>query len=201
MIKVQNNTATREPLPSFLQGLKLESLADLSWTDPQLGVQDAKWLPEIDETPSLGPDQVYDGTEALTLDAERQVVVVVRGIRNMTTEELHERWLAENPVPDQVPRYCGLLALKRHRVDAGQLQPLDESEDWQAGFSLYAQVLAYRAAMPAGAARDRLDVALNDVLNWMRTSPTVADLCAVLQLSDAQRDALFVWAKAHEATL
>jgi len=103
--------------------------------------------------------------------------------------------------PYEVPRYCGLLALKRHRVADGHLQVLGETEDWQEGNSLHAQVLAYRAAMPAGAARDRLDVALNDVLNWTRTSPTVADLCAVLQLSDAQRDALFVWAKAHEATL
>lgn len=105
------------------------------------------------------------------------------------------------PVPEEVPRYCGLLALKRHRVEAGLLQQLGESEDWQEGGSLYAQVLAYRAGMAAGAARDRLDVALNDVLSWTRTSPTVADLCAVLQLTHAQRDALFVWAKAHEATL
>lgn len=105
------------------------------------------------------------------------------------------------PVPEEVPRYCGLLALKRHRVAAGLLQQLGESEDWQEGGSLYAQVLAYRAGMAAGAARDRLDVALNDVLSWTRTSPTVADLCAVLQLTHAQRDVLFVWAKAHEATL
>lgn len=51
MIKVQNHTATREPIPEFLRGLAPESLLDLSWTDPQLGVNDAAWWPERDETP------------------------------------------------------------------------------------------------------------------------------------------------------
>ena len=40
MIRVQNNTATRASIPAFLRGLKRETLADLSWTDPALGVQD-----------------------------------------------------------------------------------------------------------------------------------------------------------------
>ncbi len=38
--------ATREPIPAFLIGLTPESLLDLSWTDPQLGVQDCAWWPE-----------------------------------------------------------------------------------------------------------------------------------------------------------
>lgn len=122
MIKVQNNTATREPLPSFLQGLAPESLADLSWTDPQLGVQDVAWWPEEDQTPALEPDQTHDGTEVLTVDTARSVVVVVRGIRNMTTEELHERWLAENPVPQEVTMgQCRLALFDTHGIENDEM--------------------------------------------------------------------------------
>src|SRR5574337_86795 len=119
MIKVQNNIATREPLPSFLQGLASESLADLSWTDPQLGVQDCAWLPERDATPALGQDQTYDGTEVLTVGAGE--VITVRGIRAMTPAEIRERYLAENPVPASCSRRQGRLAL----LQAGQLQEVE----------------------------------------------------------------------------
>lgn len=200
MIKVQNNTATRDPLPSFLVGLSVQTLRDLAWTDPQLGVQDCAWLPEVDQTPALGPDQTHDGTEVLTVDAQLQVVVVVRGVRDLTPEEIHQRWLADNPVPDEVLRYCGLLALKRHCLVQGQLQELAENQSWDSG-SLYSDVQQFRASMPPGEARDRLDVAINDVLYWSRSSPTVADLCEVLPLTPAQADALFIWAKAREAML
>lgn len=200
MIKVQNNIASRTPLPAFLRGLSAESLRDLSGTDPRLGVQDCIWLPEVDETPALGENQVYDGAETLSPDLERNVVVVVRGIRDLTLEEIQARWEAANPVPHEVPRYCGLLALKRHCIEEGALQELGAEESWEDG-SLYSAVLAFRNALPAGAVRDKLDVALNDVLHWTLLSPTVADLCAVIGLSTTQRDALFRWAKAHEATL
>lgn len=109
MIKVQNHTATREPIPEFLRGLAPESLLDLSWTDPQLGVNDAAWWPERDETPELGPDQTFDGTETLTIGDG--VVIVARGIRDMTPAELRDRWLAEHPVPASCQRRQGRLAL------------------------------------------------------------------------------------------
>jgi len=48
MVKIDNNNAAREPIPLFLQGLLPESLVDLSWTDPALGVQDCAWWPEED---------------------------------------------------------------------------------------------------------------------------------------------------------
>ena len=81
MIKVQNNTAAREPIPAFLQGLTPESLADLSWTDPALGVADAAWWPEVDQSPELGDFEKY-GAESLTVGDG--VVVVVRAVIPMT---------------------------------------------------------------------------------------------------------------------
>lgn len=77
MIKVKNSIATREPIPDFLIGLNQESLADLSWTDPALGAQDCRWLPEIDQSPALGQYERY-GTETLT--AVDGVVIVTRAV-------------------------------------------------------------------------------------------------------------------------
>ncbi|WP_161871352.1 hypothetical protein, partial [Pseudomonas sp. SG-MS2] len=75
MIKVQNGIATREPIPAFLIGLAPESLADLSWTDPQLGVQGCAWWPEESADGELAAEMKW-GTEILTPDLERQVVIV-----------------------------------------------------------------------------------------------------------------------------
>ena len=85
MIKVQNNTAIREPLPAFLQGLEQVSLADLSWTDPALGVQGCAWLPEVDESPALGEYERY-GAETLTV--RDGVVVSVKQVVPFTQEEV-----------------------------------------------------------------------------------------------------------------
>jgi len=90
MIKVQNNIPTREPLPSFLLGLAPESLADLSWTDASLGVQDCAWWPEDNQTQALGENQKY-GDEVLTLDVERKVVIVTRPVIDFTQEEIDSR--------------------------------------------------------------------------------------------------------------
>lgn len=87
MIKIQNNTATREPIPAFLQGLAPESLADLSWTDPALGVSDAAWWPEVDQSPALQQHERYDA-ETLTIDADNQQVIVVRSVVPWTQAEI-----------------------------------------------------------------------------------------------------------------
>ena len=87
MIKIQNNTATRTALPAFLVGLKPESLLDLSWTDPALGVADCMWWPEEDQSATLGELEVY-GSETLTLDADRKVVVVVRSVEPMPQDQV-----------------------------------------------------------------------------------------------------------------
>lgn len=85
MIKIQNNTFTREPIPSFLLGLKPVSLANLSWTDPALGVQDCAWLPEEDASPALGHFEVY-GDEAFTMGDG--VVIVTRAVLPMPQEQV-----------------------------------------------------------------------------------------------------------------
>lgn len=89
MIKVQGNTPTRQPIPQFLQGLAPESLADLSWTDPALGVSDCAWWPEEDQSPALGEFERYSD-ETMTVDAERRVVVVVREVVPWSSEEIAE---------------------------------------------------------------------------------------------------------------
>ncbi|WP_395599536.1 DUF4376 domain-containing protein [Pseudomonas sp. A1437] len=86
MVKVEKGIATREPLPQFLQGLLPESLTDLSWTDPALGVQGVAWWPEENTEGELGADKKW-GAEVLTIDAERKVVKVARKQVAMTAAE------------------------------------------------------------------------------------------------------------------
>lgn len=85
MIKLQNNILTRTPLPAFLVGLDAASLADLSWTDPALGVSDCKWLPEVDDSPALSLHERY-GAETLTLVGD--AVSVVRAIAPWSQTEI-----------------------------------------------------------------------------------------------------------------
>ena len=92
MIKVQNNIATRETIPAFLQGLAPQSLADLSWTDPALGVTDAAWWPEVDQSPALEQHQRY-GDETLTVGDG--VVIVTRSVVPYTQAEIDAAKAAE----------------------------------------------------------------------------------------------------------
>lgn len=89
MIKVQNNIASREALPVFLLGLQIESLQDLSWTDPSLGVQDCAWYPEDDQSSPLGEFEEY-GEETLTIDTDRKVVVSSKAVVAMLAEKIAE---------------------------------------------------------------------------------------------------------------
>lgn len=89
MIKVQNGNASRDDLPSFLQGLSTESLVDLSWTNDELGVKDCAWFPEEFNFQPLGTNEKY-GEEVFTIDSERKVVVVSRQVLPMTQDEINE---------------------------------------------------------------------------------------------------------------
>lgn len=117
--------------------------------------------------------------------------------------EFGARLVAPDPQPMQepqeVPRWAGILALKRHKLVAGVLA-LMEPDDAGAG-SLHALVIAYRESLPSGEAADRLDAALNDAKDWLRISPTVLQMSALLQLSEAQTDTLFIWAGAQVGTV
>lgn len=86
MVKVENGIATREPIPNFLVGLLPESLVDLSWTDPALGVQGAAWWPEESTDAPLATGKKW-GAEVLTVDAQRKLVRVTRKQVNMTAAE------------------------------------------------------------------------------------------------------------------
>lgn len=88
MIKVQNGIASREQLPVFLQGLAPESLADLSWTNANLGVQNCAWFPEEYQFETPQRFQKY-GDEVFTIDSERKVVVVTRPVVSMSQDEIN----------------------------------------------------------------------------------------------------------------
>ena len=89
-MKIENGKAVREPVPDFLDRSgtpeAIAALADLSWTDPSLGVQKLAWWPEEDVSGELGTNKKW-GAEVLTLDAERQVVLVTRKQVAMTAAE------------------------------------------------------------------------------------------------------------------
>ena len=89
MIKIQNNTATREPIPSFLIGLLPESLIDLSWTDEQLGVQDCVWWQETYDDAPINHETHKYGAEILTPNFETQTVSVTHEIIAFSQDELN----------------------------------------------------------------------------------------------------------------
>lgn len=102
------------------------------------------------------------------------------------------------PVPPEVPRWAGRLALKRHVLDAGALVLLNAAEDRPAD-NLLARVLVWRDGLQPGELLDRVDAVLNDAKDWLRDSETVAAVAQVLGLTAEQVDALFVWAAAQRA--
>lgn len=79
MIKVTLKTlaCSNEPLPPFLNGLELESLLDLSWTDKTLGVRGFGWWPVERAPVSFDADTHHETGVEYTADAERRVVIAV----------------------------------------------------------------------------------------------------------------------------
>jgi len=176
MIKVKNNIATREPIPKFLQGLKLESLVDLSWTDPQLGVQDCAWWPEEDQSLALGEYERY-GAETMTVDADRKVVVVTKAIEPFTAEEIamaeREEWL--RTVPQSVSRFQARGALHL----AGLLETVENA---------------------MAASTDKMaQLAWEEAQEFKRESPTILSITAALGMTDEQLDNLFTVAATIDA--
>lgn len=117
MIKVQNNIATRDPLPAFLRGLAPESLADLAWTDPQLGVHDAAWWPEEENSEPL-PEHADYGAETLEVDAVRKVVIVRRAVVPWSSERI-EQELAPLREAKNAEINAARLAANRHAFTHG----------------------------------------------------------------------------------
>lgn len=94
MIKIQNNTATREPLPQFLHGLLPESLVDLSWTDQSLGVRGFGWWVEENADAAIDGGTHKFGAEILTPDAVRKVVVITHEVLPLTVDEISAKLAA-----------------------------------------------------------------------------------------------------------
>lgn len=131
MIKVKNNTATRESIPTFLRGLKPESLLDLSWTDPALGVADCMWWPEEDQSASLGEFEVY-GNETLTPDMERKVVVVVRSVEPMPQEQIAAM---------EEAKASAIRSERNEKLSASDWTQVDDAPVDKAAWATYRQAL------------------------------------------------------------
>ncbi|NNA18970.1 DUF4376 domain-containing protein [Pseudomonas lundensis] len=133
MVKVENGIATREPIPNFLDQSGTPearaSLLDLSWTDPQFGVQNAAWWPEEDVSGELGANKKW-GAEVLTLDVERRVVLVTRKQVAMTA--------AEKAARDALiaVEWAGRIAARRFQAETGGVTvqgiPVNTERDSQA---------------------------------------------------------------------
>jgi hypothetical protein len=92
MIKIfPDNTTSREQPPRFLRGLKQESLIDLSWTDPELCVQDFAWWPEEKQYPEYDPNTQQLGAETITLDHDRKVAIVTYAVEAIPAEEMADK--------------------------------------------------------------------------------------------------------------
>ena len=118
MIKIQNNTATREPIPVFLQGLSPESLADLSWTDPQLGVQDCAWWSETyDDVPIDTQTHKY-GDEILTINEQEKTVSVAHEIVVLSQDEIDANYKLAHPTSNAISmRQARLQLLAMNLLD------------------------------------------------------------------------------------
>lgn len=168
MIKVKNNTATRELIPQFLLGLSAESLADLSWTDPALGVSDSAWLPEVDHSPSLQQYERY-GEETLVLDAENKRVIVTREVMTWSDDEIAAD--KKSRVPKSVTMRQARLAL----LSAGLLHTVD----------------ATITALPSPQ-KEAAKIEWEYSQEVQRHNGFVSILAPLLQMTDEQTDALFV---------
>ena len=116
MVKVENGIAIREPIPDFLDRSgtpeALAALLDLSWTDPQFGVQGAAWWPEENTEGELGTNKKW-GAEVFTLDTERKVVKVARKQVAMTAAEKAARDSAI------AAEWAGRIAARRFQAETG----------------------------------------------------------------------------------
>ena len=152
MVKVQNNIATSEPIPPFLIGLAAESLADLSWTDPALGVSDCAWWPEVDHSPVLGEYERY-GTPQFAIDAANKRVIVTRSVEPWSADEIAADKKAKVPktiTPRQIRQALTRLNL-RSAVEAAVAAGDQDLKDWWEFSSTYErnhmQVIAMGAAL------------------------------------------------------
>lgn len=114
-IKIQNGIATVEALPDFLQGLLPESLVDLSWADPALGVndcayfEDARYEEPAYDTATETTDE--NALQILEVNTAEKFVRYTRKVRPLTSAEIADRAAALKTVKDDlVKRVDDLIA-------------------------------------------------------------------------------------------
>lgn len=175
LIKIQANVATREPVPSFLIGLPNDYLADLSWTDPALGVSDCGWVPEVDQTPQLGEYERY-GDEYLVIDVTRAFVVSSKYITPWTAEEIAAD--KKSKIPKSIPMLHAYLLL----IDMGLMDDVHTYLDSLTGV---AGVKAWTY--------------FNKALTMKRDHPLVLSASIALGKDEDEVDAFFTAADAYNA--
>ncbi len=98
MLRVNLETGHVEAvaLPDFLIGLSYESLVDLSWTDPALGVQGFGWFSEHQQHPEYNSDTHKIGEKHYQFDAEKQIVIATFDIVELSEDEIKQRTAQAN---------------------------------------------------------------------------------------------------------
>lgn len=127
-----------------------------------------------DEAPDHDPvtEQLVCGEPAQVDGQWRRSITVQPLPPEVVADNLERARLAR--VPQMVSRAQGKVAL----IQAG----------------LWAQVLAFVAAIPDPVERAVAEVTLHDTQEWRRDSPFLASAAAALDLSEAQLDELFITA-------
>lgn len=90
-VHLATGVVDRTPLPDFLYGLMPESLVNLEWADPALGVGEYAWLPPVAQPAppfDTATHTTTDETETLVADLAAGVVLVTPGVRPLTPEEI-----------------------------------------------------------------------------------------------------------------
>jgi len=167
MIKIQNNTATREPIPVFLQGLLPESLVDLTWTDEQLGVQDCAWWQETYDDAPINNETYKYGNEILTPNFETKTVSVTHEIVALTQAEIAANYKLAHPTPHSISmRQARLQLLAMNLLDTVNSSIMAMSQSAQIEWEFAADV--------------------------RRDNPLVLHLQSALSMTDSEMDLFFI---------
>jgi|TARA_R110000772_G_scaffold54324_3_gene124067 hypothetical protein len=87
-INLVTKEVTRTSLPQNLKGLAQESLDDLSWTDPALGLENIGFWIEAKEESIPNAVQKYSGNETYRVDETNKCIYVTRELISQTSEEI-----------------------------------------------------------------------------------------------------------------
>jgi len=171
MIKVDIKTleVKREPIPQFLDGIYGEALQDLSWTDPQLEVQDYGWWHEVNETPFFDClTHTLDETETLIADPITKTVKVVLGIRAKTANELEAELEVQRKarVPQAIKKWRGQVVLHRR--------------------SLLEHIEMLIAQSP------EMNIIYKNVTDFERNNTLIATIASVMEWDDTYIDEFFI---------